>query len=54
MLETNQEPALDPIIVEVIRNALLYASEEMGIVVRNASRQHPKTRTLISSFALKG
>ncbi len=27
----------DPIIVEVIRNALLYASEEMGIVVRNAS-----------------
>jgi N-methylhydantoinase B len=33
---TGQE-ALDPIIVEVIRNALLYASEEMGIVVRNAS-----------------
>jgi N-methylhydantoinase B len=31
------EPALDPIVVEVIRNALLYASEEMGIVVRNAS-----------------
>src|SRR5579883_2390495 len=28
---------LDPIVVEVIRNALLYASEEMGIVVRNAS-----------------
>lgn len=28
---------LDPIIVEVIRNGLLYASEEMGIVVRNAS-----------------
>ncbi len=33
----HQPPALDPIIVEVIRNALLYASEEMGIVVRNAS-----------------
>jgi N-methylhydantoinase B len=32
-----QAPALDPIIVEVIRNALLYASEEMGMVVRNAS-----------------
>ncbi len=32
-----QQPAVDPIIVEVIRNALLYASEEMGIVVRNAS-----------------
>ncbi len=29
--------ALDPIVVEVIRNGLLYASEEMGIVVRNAS-----------------
>jgi N-methylhydantoinase B len=36
-METNQQPELDPIIVEVIRNALLYASEEMGIVVRNAS-----------------
>jgi N-methylhydantoinase B len=34
---TSQAPALDPIIVEVIRSALLYASEEMGIVVRNAS-----------------
>ncbi len=34
---SDQQPALDPIIVEVIRNALLYASEEMGIVVRNAS-----------------
>jgi N-methylhydantoinase B len=33
----SQPPAVDPIIVEVIRNALLYASEEMGIVVRNAS-----------------
>jgi N-methylhydantoinase B len=31
------EQPLDPVIVEVIRNALLYASEEMGIVVRNAS-----------------
>jgi N-methylhydantoinase B len=31
------EQSLDPVIVEVIRNALLYASEEMGIVVRNAS-----------------
>ncbi len=31
------EAAPDPILVEVIRNALLYASEEMGIVVRNAS-----------------
>ena len=30
-------PPLDPVIVEIIRNALLYASEEMGIVVRNAS-----------------
>src|SRR5215467_9157785 len=36
-MSRNQESALDPIIVEVIRNALLYASEEMGIVVRNAS-----------------
>ncbi|HEY7350933.1 MAG TPA: hydantoinase B/oxoprolinase family protein [Ktedonobacterales bacterium] len=34
---TSQQPGPDPIIVEVIRNALLYASEEMGIVVRNAS-----------------
>lgn len=32
-----QEAVPDPIIVEIIRNALLYASEEMGIVVRNAS-----------------
>jgi N-methylhydantoinase B len=31
------EGPLDPVIVEVMRNALLYASEEMGIVVRNAS-----------------
>src|SRR5579859_3440100 len=31
------EAPLDPIMVEIIRNALLYASEEMGIVVRNAS-----------------
>jgi N-methylhydantoinase B len=36
-MRIDQEAALDPIIVEVIRNALLYASEEMGIVVRNAS-----------------
>jgi N-methylhydantoinase B len=36
-METDQPPEIDPIIVEVIRNALLYASEEMGIVVRNAS-----------------
>src|SRR5215472_14094837 len=35
--EMKHEEPLDPVIVEVIRNALLYASEEMGIVVRNAS-----------------
>lgn len=36
-MTSGQPSTLDPIIVEVIRNALLYASEEMGIVVRNAS-----------------
>ena len=35
--QMKHEEPLDPVIVEVMRNALLYASEEMGIVVRNAS-----------------
>jgi N-methylhydantoinase B len=35
--QQTQQPVPDPIIVEVVRNAMLYASEEMGIVVRNAS-----------------
>ncbi len=34
---SSEEAPLDPIMIEIIRNALLYASEEMGIVVRNAS-----------------
>ena len=27
----------DPVMVEVIRNAMIYAAEEMGIALRNAS-----------------
>jgi N-methylhydantoinase B len=28
---------IDPIVVEIIKNALVYASEEMGIAVRNSA-----------------
>ncbi len=27
----------DPVTVEVIRNAMIYAAEEMGLALRNAS-----------------
>src|SRR5579863_5262985 len=43
---------LDPILIEVIANALVYASEEMGIAVRNSAYSPNVKERLDHSCAL--